>query len=57
MVGHGGSSAVSYLADPASPIPSHSDVIILFKIDSVIFERISVKSVQRVLQRKGTLLY
>ena len=24
MVGHGGSSAGSYLADPTSPIPSHS---------------------------------
>ena len=23
MVGHGGSSASSYLADPTSPIPSH----------------------------------
>ena len=23
MVGHGGSSAGSYLADPTSPIPSH----------------------------------
>ena len=31
MVGHGGSSAGSYLADPTSPIPSHCPVIILFK--------------------------
>ena len=31
MVGHGGSSAGSYLADPTSPIPSHYAVIILFK--------------------------
>ena len=31
MVGHGGSSAGSYLADPTSPIPSHCAVIILFK--------------------------
>ena len=31
MVGHGGSSAGSYLADPTSPIPSHCSVIILFK--------------------------
>ena len=31
MVGHGGSSAGSYLADPTSPIPSHYVVIILFK--------------------------
>ena len=31
MVGHGGSSAGSYLADPTSPIPSHCAVIILPK--------------------------
>ena len=37
MVGHGGSSAGSYLAagsyhaSPTSPIPSHCAVIILFK--------------------------
>ena len=32
MVGHGGSSAGLYLADPTSPIPSHCAVIILFKV-------------------------
>ena len=31
MLGHGGSSAGSYLADPVSPIPSHCAVIILFR--------------------------
>ena len=31
MVGHGGCSADSYLADPTSPIPSHYAVITLFK--------------------------
>ena len=31
MVGHGGSSAGSYLTDPTSPISSHCAVIILFK--------------------------
>ena len=31
MLGHGGSSASSYLADPTSPIPSHCAVMILFK--------------------------
>ena len=31
MVGHGGSSAGSYLADPTSPILSHCAVIILLK--------------------------
>ena len=30
-VGHGGSSAGLYLADPTSPIPSHCAVIIVFK--------------------------
>ena len=28
MVGHGGSSAGSYLADPTSPIPSHCESIV-----------------------------
>ena len=28
MVGHGGSSAGSYLADPISPIPSHCASIV-----------------------------
>ena len=31
MLGHGGSSAGSYLADPTSPIPSHYAVITLFQ--------------------------
>ena len=31
MLGHGGRSAGSYLADPTSPIPSHCAVIILFQ--------------------------
>ena len=34
MVGYGGSSAGSYLADPTSPIPSHSAVSILLKCPS-----------------------
>ena len=29
MVGHGGSSAGSYLADPISPIPSHCASIVM----------------------------
>ena len=29
MVGHGGSSAGSYLADPTSPIPSHCASIVM----------------------------
>ena len=35
MLGHGGSSAGSYLVDPTSPIPSHCAVIILFQSVSV----------------------
>ena len=31
LLGHGGSSAGSYLADPTPPIPSHCAVIILFQ--------------------------
>ena len=31
MLGYGGSSAGSYLADPTSPIPSQGAVIILFQ--------------------------
>ena len=31
MLGHGGSSAGVYLADPTSPIPLHCAVIILFQ--------------------------
>ena len=31
MLGHGGSSAGSYLADPTSPIPSHCAVITVSK--------------------------
>ena len=31
MLGHWGSCASSYLADPTSPIPSHCAVITLFK--------------------------
>ena len=39
MLGHGGSSAGSYLADPTSPIPSHSAVFILFQ--SVLVHQLS----------------
>ena len=42
MVGHGGSSASSYLADPTSPIPSHCASIV-------------VTSTLRVKQVQGTL--
>ena len=50
MLGHGGSSAGSYLADPTSPIPSHCTVIIVFqKCRSV---SIVVTGTVRVNQRK-----
>ena len=45
-VGHGGSSAGSYLADLTSPIPFHYAVIILFK--SVPVHQLSVTSTSRV---------
>ena len=35
MVGHGGSSAGSYLTDSTSPVPSHCAVIIVFNSDLV----------------------
>ena len=45
MVGHGGSSAGSYLADPTSPIPSHCALIVVtstlrvkYKTDRVLRE-------------------
>ena len=37
MVGDGGSSAGSYLADPTSPIPSHCAVITLFGLNIFYF--------------------
>ena len=38
MVGHGGSSADSYLADPTSPIPSHCASIVATSALRVKFE-------------------
>ena len=40
MVGYGGSSAGSYLADPTSPIYSHCAVITLCRSASVVVTRI-----------------
>ena len=58
MLGHGGSSAGSYLADPTSPIPSHCAVIIRFQSVAVhhlsttqahvLSDDIGVKSVARL---------
>ena len=46
MVGHGGRSAGSYLADPTSPIPSHYAVVILFK--SVPVHQLSWQALQEL---------
>ena len=43
MLGHGGSSAGSYLTNPTSPIPSHCAVIILFQSVSVVTSTVRVK--------------
>ena len=42
MVGHGGSSAGSYLADPTSPIPSHCASIVAtstLRVNNIIVDR------------------
>ena len=39
MVGHGGSSAGSYLADPTSPIPSHCASIVVTSTLRVNYEK------------------
>ena len=57
MVGHGGSSAGSYLADPTSPIPSHCASIVVTSTlrvntsmnDSVVFHRRAVNEDLNVL--------
>ena len=59
MVGHGGSSAGSYLADPTSPIPSHSAVIIMFKSPSasiVATSTLRVKGIDSVFPDKQTFI-
>ena len=54
MLGHGGSSAGSYLADPTSPIPSHCAVIILFQ--SFCRASIVVTGTVRVNSGGGTIM-
>ena len=49
MVGHGGSSAGSYLADPTSPIPSHSASIVMTSTLRVKGEMTQYKSVIHVI--------
>ena len=55
MVGHGGSSAGSYLADPTSPIPSQYAVIILFQ--SVPVHQLSWLALQEVVHVADRMLY
>ena len=55
MLGHGGSSAGLYLADPTSPIPSHCAVIILFQ--SVAVHQLPVTGTLRVKAQMGLLLF
>ena len=49
MVGHGGSSAGSYLADPTSPIPSHCASIVA---TSTLRVKIILEEIQ--IKREGT---
>ena len=44
MVGHGGSSAGSYLADPTSPIPSHCASIVMTSTLRVNISKVRVYS-------------
>ena len=66
MVGHGGSSAGSYLADPTSPIPSHCASIVVtstvkVKLYCFLLQRLSNGSidpdsdVNRVIELQETL--
>ena len=48
MVGHGGSSAGSYLADPTSPIPSHCASIVATST-----VRVNTNAFLYVLQKVG----
>ena len=49
MVGHGGSSAGSYLADPTSPIPSHCASIVVTTTVRVNY--------MHIMYRRGSLYY
>ena len=51
MVGHGGSSAGSYLADPTFPIPSHCASIVATSTLRVNMNR----GEQPILRKLGTL--
>ena len=54
MLGHGGSSAGSHLADPTFPIPSHCAVIILFQSVPVHqLSRLALKELNFLSQRNS----
>ena len=55
MVGHGGGSAGSYLADPTSPIPSHCASIVVTSTLRVKYVSLA-KCVKRMLSVAGNIL-
>ena len=60
MVGHGGSSAGSYLTDPTSPIPSHCASIVMtstlrVNCQSTLDWREGKNAVQLMISRKQPL--
>ena len=59
MVGHGGSSAGSYLADPTSPIPSHCASIVVTSTLRVNIGSLSCDYVMffLMLDHLGSLVY
>ena len=54
MVGHGASSASSYLTDPTSPIPSHCAVVILCK--SVPVHQLSWLAIQEIISVRNKVI-
>ena len=59
MVGHGGSSAGSYLADPTSPIPSHCASIVVtstLRVNYVAYTAISAWQFAALRQVRKNLL-
>ena len=59
MVGHGGSSAGSYLADPTSPIPSHCASIVVtstVRVKQCVIAYVVCLFIQRDLYKSYTTL-
>ena len=60
MVGHGGSSASSYLADPTSPIPSHCASIVAtstLRVNFAAFADLFHEDVWLLLRIRHLILY